>query len=103
MSEALGDLKESCRLIKSQLPPHQLSTPTGRGIEGGYEARLLHSEVAEEEELAVRQGGQRSVGGGPRGESSHTGRDAQSKAHVGLAMEVFSRGAQGWLAWVQGK
>lgn len=76
MLEALGDLKESCRLIKSQLPPPELSTPSGRGTEGECEARLLHSEVPEEEELAVRQGGQWSVSRGPRGEPSHMGRDA---------------------------
>ena len=44
MSEALGDLKESCRPTKSQLPPsppRQLSTPTGRGQRGQCEARFL--------------------------------------------------------------
>lgn len=68
MLEALGDLKESCRLIKSQLPPsvpHQLSTPTGSGSEGNREAGFL-SEVLEGKELAVRQGGQPSVSTGTR-------------------------------------
>lgn len=53
--EALGDLKRSCRLIKSQLPPLSSSPdehPNWEGHQGQGEARFLSENVPEEEELA---------------------------------------------------
>lgn len=121
MLEVLGDLKESCRLLKSQLPPslpHQLSTPTGSGSEGDCEARFL-SEVPEREKLAVRQGGRVSVPAPGEGDgrdvlhraTPHRREERHVEEHTQDSPPKYFPGVReaGWLlnlcraAWVQGR
>lgn len=95
MLEALGDLKEGCRPIKSQLPPpppHQLSTPAGRGQRG-----------------SVKPGSRGGTGGQTASPDSRTPGEGLGfrlrrglswggwKERHRLALTVFSQGAQSWL------
>lgn len=100
MLEALGDLKGGCRLIKNQL-----SSPAGRG---GGECGAGLSQNVLEEELAVKQGGQRSISGGSgRALASAPGRAIRVGSQWDWPESTF-QAAQGWLlsvcraVWVQG-